>query len=689
MDISSFRTADRPSSHKNQTGTAILSQEDWVDHGLGTLLKEWASDETRATLIGLFATHMVILPSTPLADRAQAYPSLHPELEKLLRSTILVPVFDSLRLALNSTEPSGTKWRPDIDVRVFALLINYIVENGDSQSSEIFGTHETERLVQFRGRVPQVLDYFDGESRPTRSLKHLQIDSHDAAHAQDPDEYDETLALRPFNHDIVSNYLGGLDIDTVEPTIQPIDEMPEPVDESDDASSNSDDWDSEPSVVPTSLTSQRLALSSADGARLTKDLAVQDPRHSNDRQNFLTPYSEKKLDPFGDSKKDASEKNLTPWQKKRLERRHQKDMAIIHRNAATLTGAKGAQLERIAIPATKVMIKSIIDQEKAEGSRKIEPRPAGSKAKPAAHKPVVTSKGSKAGPGKKKLSTADELRKNIKEEKSAKSGVEGKRWWTDQLRNLSKSSLDAQTRELDLLSSNPRTKDKRIQVEIAMYKIHLMLSSWLANTNRETDAVKTRYGLEIIRNIHELTQVDGLGTSVILLCQGILSTLGFPAMSFRSDVLGGPSMPGEEDLSFQFVRFAHKDPTKPPLYPFLKTTDDHIAFQLEHMGIYMDRSMNGVADPRVNFIPDAWQRGVLDSLDARESVLVVAPTSAGKTFCSYYAMEKVLRESDDGILVYVAPSKALVNQIAAEVSARFSKSSKSGKVSLWPQLHPS
>ena len=36
-------------------------------------------------------------------------------------------------------------------------------------------------------------------------------------------------------------------------------------------------------------------------------------------------------------------------------------------------------------------------------------------------------------------------------------------------------------------------------------------------------------------------------------------------------------------------------------------------------------------------------------------------------------MEKVLRESDEGILVYVAPTKALVTQIAAEVYARFSK----------------
>lgn len=50
-------------------------------------------------------------------------------------------------------------------------------------------------------------------------------------------------------------------------------------------------------------------------------------------------------------------------------------------------------------------------------------------------------------------------------------------------------------------------------------------------------------------------------------------------------------------------------------------------------------------------------------------------------------MEQVLRGSDDGVLVYVAPTKALVTQVAAEIYARFSKDVKNGKSTLPLQQH--
>ncbi|XP_034627890.1 probable ATP-dependent RNA helicase DDX60 isoform X4 [Trachemys scripta elegans] len=104
-------------------------------------------------------------------------------------------------------------------------------------------------------------------------------------------------------------------------------------------------------------------------------------------------------------------------------------------------------------------------------------------------------------------------------------------------------------------------------------------------------------------------------------------------------------------------------------------------FQLQYMGHCLLREERTDRDPRIqHFIPDTWQRDLLDVVDNNESAVIVAPTSSGKTYASYYCMEKILKESNEGVVVYVAPTKALVNQVWATVYTRFNKTLPDGMV---------
>jgi len=99
----------------------------------------------------------------------------------------------------------------------------------------------------------------------------------------------------------------------------------------------------------------------------------------------------------------------------------------------------------------------------------------------------------------------------------------------------------------------------------------------------------------------------------------------------------------------------------------------------------MDRQTGAKPDERVPFEPDKWQRMSLMSwtkttvyLSWLQQVLVILSS------VSMSSQKFSRREDDTGVLIYVAPTKALVNQIAAEIHARFTKKhpSNSGQ-SVW------
>ncbi|ERE91786.1 putative ATP-dependent RNA helicase DDX60-like protein [Cricetulus griseus] len=145
---------------------------------------------------------------------------------------------------------------------------------------------------------------------------------------------------------------------------------------------------------------------------------------------------------------------------------------------------------------------------------------------------------------------------------------------------------------------------------------------------------------------------------------------------------------GDRKLIARCLKYLGFDELANSLYPTQDAVDDlkktkknkyslgigPARFQLQYMGHHLIREERKDPDPRVqDFIPDTWQRELLDVVDNYESAVIVAPTSSGKTYASYYCMEKVLKESNEGVVVYVAPTKALVNQVAATVQSRYTK----------------
>ncbi|KZP15484.1 P-loop containing nucleoside triphosphate hydrolase protein [Athelia psychrophila] len=325
----------------------------------------------------------------------------------------------------------------------------------------------------------------------------------------------------------------------------------------------------------------------------------------------------------------------------------QRFMTNLQRQAGTLTGVFGARLQQIAI------------------------LPVGSRVSKAKVK-------AKAKPEKaEKLSSADKLRKKIQEQKELTRDDSTQSWWEEQMAVMKKMPPTAKQGHVDELFRNKRSWEPVIAVEINLYRLNLELEAWTREAKPQSPSVRDKYTLYAMRAIKAILDRRTITPTALKVISTVLVALGFEGYvdSLQEPCLS--TMQEDRPLSFDFVKLV-KSKTKVPIYDFMHITEDPAAWQLRLFGDFMDRSMDSQADRRVNFHPDAWQRDALDRIDDECSLLVVAPTSAGKTFISYYAMEKVLRNSDDGILVYVAPTKALVMQIAAEVYGRFRKDLKAG-----------
>ncbi|KAI4203482.1 MAG: hypothetical protein LQ350_001820 [Teloschistes chrysophthalmus] len=325
---------------------------------------------------------------------------------------------------------------------------------------------------------------------------------------------------------------------------------------------------------------------------------------------------------------------LSTWDQKRAMRRNQFFMAEMAGYAASLTGVTGKTLEPELITVS-------------EEAKPMKLPKGGSSARAM----IDANKASKGG-GKadKTLAAWKTVRINLDAERSLQSRF---RKTKSYLRDL------------------PDEKKDVLQAEVEYYMICTLLKMYriLSKQSEMESGAQADGVIALIFNmIRELPNARGLTKTIVSQVNTIIRALKLPDPGF-SLVDNDRKLSFEADLrlgEIQAIASAHRE------------------FQLLHCGPYMDRNLDSAPDARVkSFNPDGWQRKVLDELDAERSIFVVAPTSAGKTFISFYAMERILRKNDDSVLVYVAPTKALVNQIGAEIQARFKKNYRHAGNSVW------
>ncbi|KAJ4411487.1 hypothetical protein N0V91_001271 [Didymella pomorum] len=345
---------------------------------------------------------------------------------------------------------------------------------------------------------------------------------------------------------------------------------------------------------------------------------------------------------------------------KKALRRNQFFMAEMTTYAASLTNAVGRALE----PETIYVGASASKPNTPLPSRPGTPTqdPADKKGKKSGGKP-----GGKSG-GKNKNSAKQEMLANIaatsakKNEDSAEKQIKA---WVVVCEGLEKQTdLTARYEKAKkhLLSLNNELKRKALEAEVRTYMLDVLLKMWIEHC-RKDDKEEGLYTAALIFDaVRAICGLSSVTKTIAACLKTTIDRLKLPSLKV-------PAAEGDRQLPFAFVL---DDTSSAELSLGLSPEE----FQLLYCGPYFDRTMDSAPDSRVPFEPDAWQRKVLDEIDARRSLLVVAPTSAGKTFISFYAMKQVLESGNDDVLVYVAPTKALVNQIAAEVQARFSKNYK-------------
>lgn len=187
------------------------------------------------------------------------------------------------------------------------------------------------------------------------------------------------------------------------------------------------------------------------------------------------------------------------------------------------------------------------------------------------------------------------------------------------LKEIGPGRIEEKIRLLDATTQSPRLKiDVQSQAELRVLRIREYINEWESITSscHSKFSDVAWIAIEIYKSAQIVFATSCSSLSTFQQVKSMLQNSGIPI---------NPKIPLESlgDNSFPFD-FPKRTKVRIPL----KTEE----FQLRFCGPYTEKALDAKEDPRVHFEPDGWQRQVLDILDKNKSVIVVAPTSAGKTF---------------------------------------------------------
>ncbi|EMC93796.1 hypothetical protein BAUCODRAFT_124551 [Baudoinia panamericana UAMH 10762] len=338
-------------------------------------------------------------------------------------------------------------------------------------------------------------------------------------------------------------------------------------------------------------------------------------------------------------------------------KREQLFMAEMRTYAASLTNAIGKSLEPETIVVGAVKARGIDAPAETSKSSSVRAGAGGGGGKNAAKN---------AG---KQAMLAQIAATRAKKDESAGDKVAAA--WHTVCRNLEADTVPRSRfrKAKDYLTGLQSSSREVVEAEVKLYMLNCVLQYWIDACRRKEQHRHVEVTALIWSLAGEVVKSRGLTKTIVQNVELTETTLNLPPLPNMTETQQDRKLGFAFSLPSKVEGLAVRLPSK--------------EFQLTYCGPYLERSFDSKPDSRVDFNPDGWQRKVLDGIDAQKSVFAVAPTSAGKTFISFYAMRMVLEADDDGVLVYVAPTKALVNQIAAEIQARYSKRFKHGGKSVW------